>query len=116
MSDTARIPKIERTPEQKAEELRIREMHRQNPIREVPKDTITSADMVRLMKLVATFRRVREAQGLTAEAVAERVGMEASAYARLESGNVLNPPLSALFRIARTLGKNLSFGLEDTPE
>lgn len=107
MSDTAKIPKVERTPEQKAEERRIREMHRQNPVREVPTDTITGADVVRLMKLVTAIRREREAQGLTAEVIAERVGMEASVYARLESGNVLNPTLATLFRIARALGKNL---------
>ena len=35
MSDTTKASKIERTPEQKAEEKRIREMHRQNPVREV---------------------------------------------------------------------------------
>ena len=113
MSDTAKITKVERTPEQKAEERRIREMHRQNPVREVPADTITGADVVRLMKLVAAIRREREAQGLTTEVVAERVNMEASAYARLESGNVLNPPLSTLFRIARALGKNLLLNLGD---
>lgn len=115
MSDTARIPRIERTPEQRAEEQRIREMHRQNPIREVPADTITSADVVCLMKFVSAIRREREAQGLTSEAVAERLGMEASAYARLESGNVLNPTLATLFRITRALGKSLAIGLEDSP-
>jgi ribosome-binding protein aMBF1 (putative translation factor) len=113
MSDTARIPKIERTPEQKAEELRIREMHRQNPIREVPTDTITGGDVMNLMRFVAAIRREREAQGLTSEAVAERVGMDAPAFARLESGNVLNPPLSTLFRIARALGRNLVLTLGD---
>jgi ribosome-binding protein aMBF1 (putative translation factor) len=103
----ARVPKIERTAEQKAKERRIREMHRQNPIREVPAETITGADVVNLMQFVAAIRRERETQGLTSEAVAERTGMEASAYARLESGNVLNPSLSTLFRIARALGKSL---------
>lgn len=117
MSDTARIPKIERTPEQKAEERRIREMHRQNPIREVPADLITGADVVSLMRFVAAIRREREAQGLTSEAVAGRVGIDASEYARLESGNVLNPTLSTLFRIARALGKSLILQLMgDSPE
>ena len=45
MSDTAKLPRIERTPEQRAEERRIREMHRHNPVREVPTDTITGADV-----------------------------------------------------------------------
>ena len=113
MSDTAKIPKIERTPEQKAEERRIRELHRQNPIREVPADTVTGGDVVNLMRFVAAIRREREAQGLTSEAVAERVGLDPSAYARLESGNVLNPPLSSLFRIARALGKAFVLTLAD---
>src|SRR5690348_4111793 len=112
MGDTAKLPKIERTPEQKAEERRVREMHRQNPVREVPADTITGTDVVNLMRFVASIRSAREAQGLTAEAIAERAGMEASAYARLESGNVLNPTLSTLFRVARALGKNLVLTLE----
>jgi ribosome-binding protein aMBF1 (putative translation factor) len=106
----------ERTPEQEAEELRIREMHRQNPVREVPTDIIASTDVVELMRFVAAVRRARESQGLTPEAVAERVGMDVTAYARLESGNMLNPTLSSLFRIARAVGKHLSIGLSDTPE
>lgn len=113
MSDTARIPKLERTPEQKAEERRIREMHRLNPVRDVPADTITGRDVVALMRFVAAMRHEREAQGLTPQSVAERVGMEESAYASLESGNLLNPPLSTLFRVARALGKNLALSLAD---
>jgi transcriptional regulator with XRE-family HTH domain len=107
MNDKARIPGIERTAEQKADERRIREMHRQNPIREVPADAISGADVVVLMRLVAAIRRERETQGLTFEAIAERACMKASAYARLESGNVLNPSLSTLFRITGALGKSL---------
>jgi transcriptional regulator with XRE-family HTH domain len=111
MSDTTGIPKIERTPEQKAEERRIREMHRQNPIRELPTDTITGADVVVLYRFVAAIRREREALGLTPEEVAKRAGIEPSAYTRLEAGNSISPSLSSLFRIARALGKSLNVEL-----
>jgi transcriptional regulator with XRE-family HTH domain len=115
MSDTTRIPKIERTPEQKAEERRIREMHRQNPIREVPTDTITGADVVILYRFVAAIRREREALGLTPDDVAKRAGIEPSAYIRLEAGNSIDPSLSSLFRIARALGKSLNVELVCDP-
>jgi DNA-binding XRE family transcriptional regulator len=115
MSDTAKVPKIERTPEQKADELRIREMHRLNPIREVPADTIHGADTADLLRFVAAIRREREAQGLTPEQVAQRAGVEASAYDRLEAGHGFNPSISTLYRIARALGKNLVLDLRGTP-
>ena len=113
MSDSTKIPKIERTPEQKAEERRIRELHRQNPIRELPTDTITGADVVVLYRFVAAIQKERAALGLTPEEVAKRAGIEASTYTRLEAGNLINPTLSSLFRIARALGKSLNVELVD---
>ncbi len=66
---------------------------------------------------MAAIRKEREALGLTPEEVADRAGVEASAYARLEAGNLFNPALSSLFRIARVLGKSLNLGLvEDSSE
>ncbi|HJZ90667.1 MAG TPA: helix-turn-helix transcriptional regulator [Gemmataceae bacterium] len=112
MSDTAKLPKIERTPEQMAEEKRIRELHRQSPIVAVPADTIRGADAAQLFKFVAAIRREREAQGLTLELLAERTGMDVNVLSRMEAGNGLNPPVSILFRLSRALGKNLVLSLE----
>jgi ribosome-binding protein aMBF1 (putative translation factor) len=112
MNETAKLPKIERTAEQKAEERRIRELHRQNPVREVPADTIRGADAAQLLKLIALIQREREAQGLTLEQLSERAGMDVATLSRLESGEAFNPGVSTLFRIARALGKNLELAFE----
>lgn len=112
MSDTAKAPKIERTPEQKAEERRIREMHRLNPIRELPADTLNGAAAAQLLKFVASVRREREAQGLTLQQLAERAGIDASVLARLEAGQAFNPSVSTLFRIASALEHKLVLALD----
>jgi ribosome-binding protein aMBF1 (putative translation factor) len=114
MSDTAKLPRIERTPEQKAEERRIRELHRQNPVREMPTDTIPGADVARLLKFVAAIKREREAQGLTLEQLAERAGIDAALLARFETGQSFNPTISTLFRLSTALNKNLILGLENS--
>jgi ribosome-binding protein aMBF1 (putative translation factor) len=113
MSDTTKVPKIERTPEQKAEELRIREMHRLNPIREVPSDTITNADARQMLKFIAAIKREREAQGLTLHELAERAAVDIDVLTRLEAAHSFNPTISILFRLARALGKRLELGLAD---
>jgi len=115
MSDTAKVPKIERTAEQRAEEMRMREVHRQNPIREVPTDTIRGADAVHLLKFAAAVRRERETQGLSLEQLSERTGLDVAVLSRLEAGQGFNPTVSSLFRIAAALGRQLVLGLEIAP-
>jgi ribosome-binding protein aMBF1 (putative translation factor) len=112
MSDTAKVPRSERTPEQKAEERRIREMHRENPIREVPADTLRGSDAARLLQFVACVRHEREAQGLTLEQLATRAGIDVGVLSRFESGQAFNLTVSTLFRIAAALGRNLTLGLD----
>ena len=113
MSDTTKVPRIERTPEQKAEELRIREMHRLNPIREVPTDTITNADARRMLKFIAEMKREREAQGLTLQELANRAAVDVDVLTRFEAAHSFNPTISILFRLARALGKRLELGIAD---
>jgi len=107
MSDTAKVPRSERTPEQKAEEKRIRELHAQNPIRGVPADTLGGSNAARLLEFVASVRRERESQGLTLEQLAARAGVEVGILARFESGQAFSPTISTLFRIAAALGREL---------
>jgi ribosome-binding protein aMBF1 (putative translation factor) len=114
MSDTARLPRKERTPEQVAEERRIREAHRLSPIRDVPADTLSGADVAQLLKLVASIRRGREALGLSLDQLAERAGMDVATLERLESGQSFNPTVATLFRLAAALGKQLTVGLDAT--
>lgn len=54
--------------------------------------------------------RYRAEQGLTQEALAERVGMKQSAIARLELGET-EPKLSTLLRLARALDTPLTVHL-----
>lgn len=115
MSDTAKLPRKERTPEQLAEEKRVRESHRQNPIREVPVDTISGADTAQLLQFVASIRREREALGLSLEQVAAHAGIDVAALTRLEAGQSFNPTISTLFRLAAALDKKLSLRLEALP-
>ncbi len=115
MSDTAKVPKSERTPEQKAEEKRIHELHRRTPIREVPADTLSGSDAAQLLRFVACVRRERESQGLTLEQLAARAGIEVGMLARFESGQAFNPTVSTLFRIAAALGRNLVLALDGVP-
>jgi ribosome-binding protein aMBF1 (putative translation factor) len=114
MSDSTHRPKFERTPEQKAEERRLRELHRQHPIREIPTDTLRGEDVVRLLKFVASMRRLREEQGLTVEQLAGKAGIEPNVLARMEAGQAFNPTVATLFGIAAALGKKLSLAFEGT--
>lgn len=111
MNETAKPPKFERTPEQKAEECRIREQHRLSPVREVPQDAISGEDVTQLLMLAAAIRREREANGMTIEQLASIAKVDAGVLARFESGQSFNPPVSVLMRLARSLNRTLSVSL-----
>lgn len=112
MSDAAKSARIERTPQQLAEERRIREMHLQKPIRELPTDTIIGDDVAHLLTFIDAIVREREAQGLSLEQLAAKAAIDPAALARLEAGQSFNPSVFTLFRIARALGRNLVLGME----
>ena len=63
------------------------------------------------MSLVAKFKGAREAQGLTLAEVAERLGIDAPALSRLETGKMLNPTLATLHKWAEALGQKLDVEL-----
>lgn len=115
MSETTKGTRPERTPEQRAEEKRIRELHQQTPIRELPADTLRGSDAAQMLKFVASVRREREAQGLTLEQLATRAGVDVGVLSRFESGQAFNPTASTLFRIAAALGQNLVLALDRAP-
>jgi transcriptional regulator with XRE-family HTH domain len=83
----------------------------------VPMDSIREADAARVSKFVAMIRSEREGQEMTVERLAKRAGIDAAALYDLEAGQVLNPNIGTLFRIADALGKNLVLGFEgdDSP-
>jgi DNA-binding XRE family transcriptional regulator len=99
--------KPERTAEQRAEEESVRRQHAANPLRQRPAGTLSGQSFAAILTLVARFKTVRENQGLTLAEVAQRMGIDAPALSRLETGKMLNPTLSTLHKWAEALGQKL---------
>ena len=93
-----------RTPEQKAREEAIRRQHEANPVLERPASAIDHESFAAILSLVARFKAVRESQGLTLAEVADRMGIDAPALSRLETGKTLNPTLGTLHKWAEARG------------
>lgn len=100
-----------RTPDQRAEEDAIRRQHAANPIRSQPAGTINQESFATILRLVTRFKAVRENQGLTLAEVAGRMGIDAPALSRLETGKMLNPTISTLLKWAEALGQKLEVDL-----
>jgi DNA-binding XRE family transcriptional regulator len=100
-----------RTAEQRAEEQAIRRQHAANPITQRPAGAINQQGFAAILRLLARFKAVRESQGLTLAEVAERMGIDAPALSRLETGKVLNPTLATLHKWAEALGQRLDVHL-----
>jgi DNA-binding XRE family transcriptional regulator len=103
--------KPKRTAEQRAEEDAIRRQHATNPIRQRPAGAITRQSFTAILSLVARFKTVRECQGLTLAEVAGRMGIDAPALSRLETGKMLNPTVATLHKWAEALGQKLDVSL-----
>ena len=100
-----------RTAEQRADEEAIRRQHAANPIRQRPAGAIDSKSFAATLDLIARFKSARESRGLTLAEVAERMGIDAPALSRLETGKMLNPTLVTLHKGATALGMKLDVGL-----
>ena len=99
--------KPKRTAEQRAEEEAVRHQHAVNPVLQPPAGAINRQSFAAILSLVARFKAVRESQGLTLAEVAERMGIDAPALSRLETGKMLNPTLATLHKWAEALGQKL---------
>ena len=106
--------KPNRTADQRAEEEAIRRQHAANPVRQRPTGTINQQDFAAILGLVARFRSTRESQGLTLDEVSERMGIDAPALSRLETGKMLHPTLATLHKWAEALGQKLNVDLSST--
>jgi DNA-binding XRE family transcriptional regulator len=104
--------KPKRTAEQRAEEDAIRRQHTASPIRQRPAGTINPHSFAAILSLVARFKAARESQGLTLAEVAGRMGIDAPALSRLETGKMLNPTLATLHKWAEALGQRIDIVLE----
>ena len=100
-------PKREQNTEQRAEEAAVRNQHAANPVRQRPADAINQRSFAAILNLLARFKAVRESQGLTLAVLAERMGIDAPALSRLETGKMLNPTLATLHKWAEALGQKL---------
>jgi hypothetical protein len=103
--------KPEITPKMRAEYAAIRREHEKTPIRERPTTAISAQSFAATLKLIGRFKAERERQGLTLAIVAERMGIDAPALSRLETGKMLNPTLATLHKWAEALGRELEIGL-----
>jgi ribosome-binding protein aMBF1 (putative translation factor) len=105
------MTKPKRTAEQRAEEEAIRRQHATNPIRQRPASAINRQSFRAILGLVSRFKAARESQGLTLAEVAARMGIDAHALSRLETGKMLNPTLATLHKWAEALGRKLEVDL-----
>jgi DNA-binding XRE family transcriptional regulator len=106
--------KPKRTAAQRAEQEAVRRQHAANPVRQPPTGTIHRQSFAAVLSLLARFKAVRENQGLTLAEVAERMGIDAPALSRLETGKMLNPTLATLHKWAEALGQKLDVDLSST--
>src|SRR5205807_10618418 len=100
-----------RTAEQRAAEEAVRRQHAANPVRQRPAGTINQQSFAAILRLVARFKAERESQGLKLAEVAERMGIDAPALFRLETGKMLNPTLATMDKWAGALGQKLDVDL-----
>jgi DNA-binding XRE family transcriptional regulator len=99
--------KPKRTAEQRAIEEVIRRQHAATPFRQPPAGAINRQSFEVIMRLLVQFKAARESLGLTLAEVAERMGIDAPALSRLETGKMLNPTLATLNKWAEALGQKL---------
>src|SRR5437762_9938271 len=103
--------KPQRTAEQRAEEEAVRRQHAANPADQRPAGAINQQSFAAILTMLARFKALRESQGLTLAEVAERMGIDAPALSRLETGKMLNPTLATLHKWAEALGQKLEIAL-----
>jgi DNA-binding XRE family transcriptional regulator len=100
-----------RTDAQRAEEEAVRRQHAANPVGSCPPTAIDQQSFAAILGLMARFKSVREGQGLTLAEVADRMGVDAPALSRLETGKMLNPTVATLHKWAEALGQKLEVAL-----
>lgn len=64
-----------------------------------------------ILRLLTQFKAMRESQGLTLAEVAERMGIDAPALSRLETGKTLNSTPATLHKWAEARGQKLDVDL-----
>jgi DNA-binding XRE family transcriptional regulator len=67
----------------------------------------------RMRALIEALKAERERQGLSLEAMGQRIGMDRKNLYRIESDPNANPTLETIDRLAEALGKDIGFSLTD---
>lgn len=75
---------------------------------------IPQPDLLMMLELAAALKQVRKDRKLSLADVARRSGIDKAALSRIENGQNVNPTISTLETIARSLGTKLRFQLEIT--
>ena len=103
--------KLQRTGGQRAERGAVRRRHAAKPIRGRRGANLSRRSFAAILKLLGQFKAVRESRGLSLADVAERMGTDAPALSRLETGKLWNPTLATVHRWAAALGLRLEVDL-----
>ncbi len=129
--DLSRLPKVERSAEERARHRAVREQFRDEPSLsdlvasgEIDIATYDRAsrlhqagppvvDPETLTEIGGALRQERERAGLSLAEVTLRSGIDAPALSRLENGLNPNPTLATLSRYAQAIGKRIHWSLED---
>jgi len=74
---------------------------------------VAQGEYFNLMALSAQLKRCREQANLSLADISRITGIDRAAISRLENGLVENPTVYTLGRLARAVGKTLSFQLTD---
>jgi DNA-binding XRE family transcriptional regulator len=72
-------------------------------------------DVMAFLSAIATLKRRRDELGLSLADVSERSGLDKGMISRLETGKVLNPTISTLWRYAEALGMKVGLSVEPAP-
>ncbi len=76
-------------------------------------EPVPQSEFLSLMEFSGAVKALRKELGMSLSDVAEVSGIDKAALSRLESGQVDNPTLGTLERVANALGKSVRLALED---
>jgi DNA-binding XRE family transcriptional regulator len=111
---TRRITRNRRlTPEEAAEDDRVREQVAEELPDLVARHAARIAAREELMDLLKQLKAAREEQALSLADLTRLTGMDRSALSKLETGQRQNPTIETLARYAEAVGKRLVVLLKD---
>ena len=77
---------------------------------------VLQSELVAMLELAAALKGARQARKLSLADVSRRSGIDKAALSRIENGQNINPTISTLETIARSLGSRLRVILENAAD